>query len=581
MQKKVKKVLSACTMASILITSSAVSMNVKAETVTPPESPRLWGADRYETAVKVSQAGWESGSDYAIIASGEGYADALCATPLAKANNAPILLTQKDTLNQNTINELKRLKVKQVYIVGGQGVVSSAIESKIKAEIGSTVERLWGQNRYETAVKVAEKLGTVTNVVLASGEGYADALSAAPLAAIKGMPILLTEKDQLSQAASNYIKAKAVTKTYVIGGYASISNNTMNSVPSPERLGGSDRYETNCMVINAFEKDFDFSKIYIALGNGPVGNEFADALTGSALAAKTKNPLVITGKELSSSTEKLLKAKLATGSTITVLGGVANVSDSLYESVKSMIPKDTTNNSGSISGSGGGGSVTTPKVVKNWVEDMVSVIAHQPSISDKITVKQDTKTGAVSLSLTDAGKAYANKSVSELYSDVLLNKIANTQYNSAKINAAMNQMNKIMVDGKSAKDYLITKLEGKPNCDTAVAFLKNQDKASYEALQNKLKDQATYDEILAVLKDSTLVKDSYNFSNVKIGGVALNKIVIGNETIEAGKTYSIDQVKATLGLATKNTSDIKYSDLKGKSIKLQFGNKETITLNIN
>lgn len=335
MKKRMKKTLSVSTMASLLITSSAVAINVKAAGVTPPESPRLWGQDRYETAVKVSQTGWASGADYAILASGEGYADALSAAPLAKANNAPILLTQKDSLNQSTLDELKRLNVKHVFIVGGQGVVSQGIEDKIKSEVTSDVQRLWGQNRYETSVKVAEKLGVTDKVVLASGVGYADALSAAPVAAINGMPILLTDSSALSQATSDFIKAHpSITKTYVIGGTASISDAAMSQVPSAERLGGADRYGTNAAVINAFATDFDFKNAYVALGNGPNGNEFADALSASALAAKNGAAVVITDKALTDTTKNLMNSTLSPSSVVTVLGGVANVSDSVVNGMK-------------------------------------------------------------------------------------------------------------------------------------------------------------------------------------------------------------------------------------------------------
>jgi len=102
MKKNGKKVLSACSIASLLITTTAVSTNVKA--VGSSEN-RLGGANRYETAAKISQSGWTT-SDYAIVANGEGYADALCASPLAKANNAPILLTTNGSLSQNALDEL-------------------------------------------------------------------------------------------------------------------------------------------------------------------------------------------------------------------------------------------------------------------------------------------------------------------------------------------------------------------------------------------------------------------------------------------------------------------------------------------
>lgn len=333
MKKRMKKTLSIIAMAS-LITTSVVTMNAEAAGVTSTESTRLWGQNRYETAVKVSQAGWTT-SDYAVVASGEGYADALSAAPLAKANNAPILLTQKDSLSQTTLDELKRLQVKHVFIVGGQGVVSQQIEDKIKNEVTADVERLSGQNRYETSVKVAEKVGVTDKVVLASGQGYADALSAAPVAAINGMPILLTDSSTLSETTDSFIKAHpSITKTYVIGGTASVSDAAMNQVPSPERLGGTDRYGTNAAVINAFATDFDFKNAYVALGNGPSGNEFADALSASALAAKNGSAVVITDKQPTDTTKNLLNSMASPSSVVTVLGGVSNVSDSAVSALK-------------------------------------------------------------------------------------------------------------------------------------------------------------------------------------------------------------------------------------------------------
>ncbi|WP_051541819.1 cell wall-binding repeat-containing protein [Clostridium lundense] len=330
MYKKSKKTISICTVTSVLLTSALAGVKVSA--ATPPETPRLWGADRYETAVKISQAGWTT-SEYAVIASGEGYADALCAAPLAKVNNAPILLTKRNELNEKTLKELKRLGVKHIYIIGGQGSVSNKVENKIKTLVTSSITRLAGRDRYETSVKVAEKLGKVDKVVLASGEGYADALSAAPVAAIKKIPVLLTKANELPGSTREYLRSSGATTTYVIGGIASVNDAVKGLVPGAERIYGQDRYETNKAVINAFATEFDFHKAYVALGSGNK-SEFADALAGSAIAAKDAAPVVITGKTLSDATKEIAKEKFSPTSTITVLGGVKNVSNELIDSIK-------------------------------------------------------------------------------------------------------------------------------------------------------------------------------------------------------------------------------------------------------
>lgn len=331
MYKSGKMSISICTVAALALTSSIASIKVVASDL--PESTRLGGKDRYETAVKVSQNGWKSGSDYAILASGEGYADALCSAPLAKAKDAPILLTKKNVLNESTLKELKRLGVKQVYIIGGNGSVSKEVESKVKG-IAKNIERLQGKDRYETSVKIAGKLGKNNKVILASGEGYADALSAAPVAAIKGIPVVLTKVKELPESSKEYIKSTGVTETYVIGGTASVSDTVKNLVPGGKRVYGKDRFETNAEVIKAFSIEFDFKNAYVALGAGLTGNEFADALSASALAAKNEAPVILTGQTLNNATKNLAKEKLYPTTNITVLGGAKNVSDKTVNEMK-------------------------------------------------------------------------------------------------------------------------------------------------------------------------------------------------------------------------------------------------------
>jgi len=75
------------------------------------------GVDRYETSALLSKANYED-SPYAIIASGESYIDALTSSPLAFNKKAPILLTNKNKLNEFT----KKLIDKYGINNGGQSV---------------------------------------------------------------------------------------------------------------------------------------------------------------------------------------------------------------------------------------------------------------------------------------------------------------------------------------------------------------------------------------------------------------------------------------------------------------------------
>ena len=79
-----------------------------------PKTTRLAGKDRFETAVEISKAGFPSGSKTVVLAYGLNYADALAGVSLAKAKNAPILLTAQSYLPSETLAEIKRLKATDV-----------------------------------------------------------------------------------------------------------------------------------------------------------------------------------------------------------------------------------------------------------------------------------------------------------------------------------------------------------------------------------------------------------------------------------------------------------------------------------
>lgn len=159
---------------------------------------RISGANRYETAVNVSKKGWKK-SDVAIIATGRNYPDALSATPLAHQNKAPLLLTDTNTLPDDVLNELDRLDVKQVILVGGKSAITTNVEKQLKS-LNISFKRISGSDRYETSVNVAKQLAKSEQAVVTTGEGFADALSIAPIAASLNMPILLTKKSSLPQS---------------------------------------------------------------------------------------------------------------------------------------------------------------------------------------------------------------------------------------------------------------------------------------------------------------------------------------------------------------------------------------------
>ena len=290
----------------------------------PLVANRLYGSTRYETSYEVFKMGWCS-SETVVLASGLDYPDALCATPLASKYDAPILLAKNTSLNNQAdlTSLLKSRGVKNVFIVGGTGVLPSSFEGEL-ASMGISSKRLGGINRYETSVKVAQELGSNTGeMALVSGLDFADGLSMSSIAGKRNMPILLSGNNYIPQEVANYIAGAGINKTYVIGGTGAISNNISNMLPNVERLGGKNRYETSKQIFNRFRNELNLSNFYIASGL-----DFPDALASSALASKQNSFVVLSNVNYAEQEVKdVVSSSRGSIQNLYVLGGNTIVTD--------------------------------------------------------------------------------------------------------------------------------------------------------------------------------------------------------------------------------------------------------------
>ncbi|MBV7273735.1 cell wall-binding repeat-containing protein [Clostridiaceae bacterium UIB06] len=313
-----------------ITTLGMATLNVNAQALTN----RVFGQDRIKTSVSVANSGWTK-SDYAIIANAWDFPDAVCSAPLAYKYSAPILLTNKEGLTDETSSELSNLQVKHVFIVGGSGVVSHNVEAQIEAK-GIDVQRLYGQDRFQTSIAVANQVGTSGSIVITNGYNPYEALSISPIAAKKGMPIILTDRKEAPDTVVNYIKQNNITQTYVLGKADGITDDdgvADNSIfPNPIRITGANPYERNINIIKMFSNDLDFSKVYLASGKA-----FADALSGSALAATTSSPVIFVDSNMPQVTKDFITSEANSVNNICVLGGTGAISDATVQKVETLL----------------------------------------------------------------------------------------------------------------------------------------------------------------------------------------------------------------------------------------------------
>lgn len=210
---------------------------------------RIGGEDRYGTAAAIvdyvtAAAGGSLPESYrtVLVASGAQFPDALAAGALAYRNGHLLVLSPRAGAPQVTLDAVAQLNANCALLVGGAAALASAVESGVGTAVtgaaGCGVERVAGRDRYETAVKVAERFVIVNGVsqpILASGTGFADSLTAAPLAG-GNRPLLLTAPGQLSTATGFWLSHRRteVRGLLVIGGTSAVSSTVGNQ--SNEKL---------------------------------------------------------------------------------------------------------------------------------------------------------------------------------------------------------------------------------------------------------------------------------------------------------------------------------------------------------
>lgn len=116
---------------------------------------RLGGSDRYETSVLISQEAFPDGADTVFLGSGEDFPDALAGGAAGGTLSAPVLLVRATAIPDAVTAELARLNPSLIVILGGETAVSAEVAEEA-LDYGEAVERLGGENRYETAALIAE-----------------------------------------------------------------------------------------------------------------------------------------------------------------------------------------------------------------------------------------------------------------------------------------------------------------------------------------------------------------------------------------------------------------------------------------
>jgi putative cell wall-binding protein len=107
--------------------TGAVSAGIEAQVagiVGVGATSRVSGADRFATSTAIVQR-YFGEADYAFLANGFGFADALAAGPVAGRWLSPVYLVRQECIPQSVANDIVSVYANEMIAVGGTGVVSA------------------------------------------------------------------------------------------------------------------------------------------------------------------------------------------------------------------------------------------------------------------------------------------------------------------------------------------------------------------------------------------------------------------------------------------------------------------------
>lgn len=281
---------------------SKESEQIVFETLQDPKKPDMSGIEsieadtRYGIAAKLSSRCYPDGAKTVILVSGEHEMVPLIANGLAGALDAPILLTQNESVPDITAQELTRLNPQTVYVLNGGtldvGVITKEASS---AASSASVEVLEGENACSLSWSIfqhGEEKGLWGSDVALTYDGcLGDLVSLSPYLFSSKCPVLV--KEAPSEIPEWMLDvALSAKEVLVVGGYKSFTEEALEpiakSAEQVTRFVGEGPYDANEKINNWISRHAKAERLLAVSIWYP-----QDAVAVAAYASKNRGLIVL------------------------------------------------------------------------------------------------------------------------------------------------------------------------------------------------------------------------------------------------------------------------------------------------
>ncbi len=261
------------------------------DTGTP--TARVWGQTAVGTAAALSRDAFPAGAATVYVATVAGYWDALSGGAAAAKQDGPLLLTETDSLPQETRDELARLRPSTIVVQGGELAITPAVETALR-EYAPTLTRNAGDTAIGTAVLTSQGAfpAGASPVFVATAASFHDGLSGGSAAGRLGAPVLLVEPTgPVDPRVTDEIRRLGATTVHLLGGPLALPDDIQTQLASTgvpvQRLWGQSELDTSLAINRALAASAE--QVYLV-----TSQSYHDGLAAAPAAKRSKGTVVLT-----------------------------------------------------------------------------------------------------------------------------------------------------------------------------------------------------------------------------------------------------------------------------------------------
>ena len=243
------------------------------------------------------------------LARSDVFADSMASGGL-QVDGPLLLIPPGGVIPTAVLTEIERLGAEEVVLLGGPAAIPERTAEGLRL-LGLEVRRLFGPSRIETAVAIARDLlqtapepppyAVLVRAFGAPGstdetQAVADSLSATALAAMLGVPVLLSESGQLSPATADLLAAAGIPEVILVGGEAALSGGVEQAILDLDirtrRVQGPTRDDT-AVAVAALIAQLVGPLQGVLLVDGTSPQAWVAAFAGAYGAARDVRPILL------------------------------------------------------------------------------------------------------------------------------------------------------------------------------------------------------------------------------------------------------------------------------------------------